>query len=69
MEQDGACTAATDGAWCGTVPVVTRWTQELHQLEMARDGAKLQAGTDQAAMVAKAARSVGLEVPDRNRKP
>ena len=38
-------------------------SQELHELEMTRDGSKMQAGIDQQEMVAKAARSVGLQVP------
>lgn len=37
-------------------------SQELHDLEMTRDGSKMQAGLDQQEMVAKAARSVGLQV-------
>lgn len=60
-------TASLERMVCdGRVSLLTCCIQELHRLEMMRDGTKLQAGTDQAEMVAKAARSVGLQVPDKS---
>eukprot|EP00658_Telonema_sp_P-2_P010323 TRINITY_DN13890_c0_g1_i4.p2 TRINITY_DN13890_c0_g1~~TRINITY_DN13890_c0_g1_i4.p2 ORF type:complete len:126 (+),score=44.40 TRINITY_DN13890_c0_g1_i4:71-448(+) len=50
--------------WGRMLKAQTRRT-ELHDLEMERDGVKVQAGNDQQEMISKVARSVGLQVPER----